>query len=220
MLYGLAIHTGSPELGLAIDNFAGERRAQTWNLGRDSSNYLHDRLAEFILPQTWPEIGFIAVAIGPGSFTGTRLGVVLARTLAQQLEIPLFGLSNLMAIAAAHTLDHRSEHSSLEHSSLEHPPAATIAIQMPAQRGQLYGAIYQRYAPNGYRAILPDQVLTPAAWQTELTHVPQAMQIEAPIDQGRYAASLLAIAHQQWQAGAQPHWAAVLPYYGQHPVSL
>lgn len=69
MLYGLAIHTGSPELGFAIDNFAGDQRAQTWNLGRDASSQLHDRLIEFIQPQTWQSLQFIAVAIGPGGFT-------------------------------------------------------------------------------------------------------------------------------------------------------
>lgn len=34
-----------------------------------------------------------------GSFTGTRLGVVTARILAQQLEVPLLGLSSLGTMA-------------------------------------------------------------------------------------------------------------------------
>ena len=42
--YGLAIHTTSPELGLAISNFGEYTRSQTWNLGRDLSNNLHQKL--------------------------------------------------------------------------------------------------------------------------------------------------------------------------------
>ena len=39
------------------------------------------------------------VATGPGGFTGTRLTVVLARTLAQQLQIPLHGFGSFLPMA-------------------------------------------------------------------------------------------------------------------------
>ncbi|NJN88459.1 MAG: tRNA (adenosine(37)-N6)-threonylcarbamoyltransferase complex dimerization subunit type 1 TsaB, partial [Leptolyngbyaceae cyanobacterium SL_7_1] len=92
--YALALHTSSSDLGLALSNFAGDRRSQTWDLGRQVSNYLHQYLQEFLSPQSWGDLAFLAVAIGPGSFTGTRIGVVTARTLAQQLNIPLFPISS------------------------------------------------------------------------------------------------------------------------------
>ena len=76
--YGLALHTTSPDLGLAIANFAGDIRSSTWELGLDLSSYLHQYLKEFLQPQTWSDLGFIAVAKGPGSFTATRIGVVTA----------------------------------------------------------------------------------------------------------------------------------------------
>ncbi|HAX80136.1 MAG TPA: tRNA (adenosine(37)-N6)-threonylcarbamoyltransferase complex dimerization subunit type 1 TsaB, partial [Cyanobacteria bacterium UBA11372] len=97
--YSLAIHTTSSELGLAISNFAGDSRCLVKDLGRELSTQLHQYLAEFIQPQSWADLAFIAVAKGPGSFTGTRIGVVTARTLAQQLEIPLFAISTLAAVA-------------------------------------------------------------------------------------------------------------------------
>ncbi len=130
MLYGLAIHTGSPELGFSIDNFAGDQRAQAWNLGREASSQLHDRLAQFIQPQTWQSLQFIAVAIGPGGFTGTRLGVVLARTLAQQLSIPLFGLSCLMTIAAAHQLEHSYDKSDRRSNARSARPTLRRDLQL------------------------------------------------------------------------------------------
>ncbi|MEG3862712.1 tRNA (adenosine(37)-N6)-threonylcarbamoyltransferase complex dimerization subunit type 1 TsaB, partial [Microcoleus sp. herbarium12] len=97
--YGLALHTSTPELGLAISNFSGDYRCQTWNLGRSLATDLHQHLVEFIRPQTWADLAFIAVAKGPGGFTGTRMGMVTARTLAQQLEIPVFTISTLAAVA-------------------------------------------------------------------------------------------------------------------------
>ncbi|MBE9029962.1 tRNA (adenosine(37)-N6)-threonylcarbamoyltransferase complex dimerization subunit type 1 TsaB [filamentous cyanobacterium LEGE 11480] len=201
MTYGLAIHTSSPELGFALDNFHGDQRAAAWNLGRESSTQMHDRLASFLPPQMWTDLAFVTVAIGPGGFTGTRLGVVLGRTLAQQLNIPLFGISSLMAIADAQMAE-----------------LDQIAIDMPAQRGAIYAAIYCRQAPAQYHSIFPDQVLQPDDWAQQLAQRAPLPKITAIAEQGRYAPNLLAIAHAQWQAGHQPNWSTVLPYYGQHPV--
>jgi tRNA threonylcarbamoyl adenosine modification protein YeaZ len=197
MSYGLAIHTSSPELGFAIDNFAGDRRVKTWNLGREVSNQLHDRLWEFLLPQTWTDLAFIAVAIGPGGFTGTRLGVVLARTLAQQLDIPLFGVSSLAAIA--------------------YDPMAAgaiIPVQMPAQRGEWYTAIYRADATP----VRGDAVMPIALWESELSDR-QLLPIDAPPEQGGFAPQVLAIAQSLYQSGGRSDWTTVLPYYGQHPVA-
>jgi tRNA threonylcarbamoyl adenosine modification protein YeaZ len=45
-------------------------------------------------------IGVIAVAVGPGSFTGIRIGLAMARALALALELPIVGVSSLEAFAA------------------------------------------------------------------------------------------------------------------------
>ncbi len=45
------------------------------------------------------EIELIVVGIGPGSYTGVRIGVTSARGLSQSLKIPLIGISSLDAIA-------------------------------------------------------------------------------------------------------------------------
>ena len=167
-IYGIALHTSSPDLGLAIANFATDSRQQVWPLGRDLSTHLHQILADFLAPQTWSDLAFIAVATGPGGFTGTRIGVVTARTLAQQLQIPLLGVSSLAAIAA-------------DHPATE----GTIAVQMPAQRGELYAAIYQKSA-TGLTALLPEMVLTGEAWQQRLSAWDTPYQlIEAEARPGR-----------------------------------
>ncbi|PSB31854.1 tRNA (adenosine(37)-N6)-threonylcarbamoyltransferase complex dimerization subunit type 1 TsaB [Stenomitos frigidus] len=207
--YGLAIHTASPDLGLAIDNFAGDDRAQVWPLGRDLSTHLHVHLADFLQPQTWTDLAFIAVAKGPGGFTGTRLGVVTARTLAQQLNMPLFAVSTLAALA---------------HASLANGAApdgqSHIAVQMPAQRGEVFGAIYQ-LSPAGLHTLLPDSVLSLATWQQTLTDWTAPYQlIQADGGLGSTVFSVLALAHEHWQQGLRPHWSEALPFYGQHPVTM
>jgi tRNA threonylcarbamoyl adenosine modification protein YeaZ len=200
--YGLAIHTSSPELGLAISNFAGDSRSSIWELGRSLSTHLHQYLAEFIQPQTWSDLAFIAVAKGPGGFTGTRIGVVTARTLAQQLDIPLFASSSLAAIAWSHQVE------------------GVIAVQMPAQRGQLFTAIYQATPGGlGLNPLLPNTVMSPERWQQTLANWSTPYQlIQAEGGLGASVSSLLELAYLDWKQGKRPDWSETLPFYGQHPV--
>lgn len=212
--YGLALHTNSPQLGLAISNFVDDTRRKTWDLGRELSTHLHQHLAEFLTPQTWADLAFIAVAKGPGSFTGTRIGVVTARTLAQQLDIPLFAISTLAALAWSHH--------SLTHRELQggHSEESVFALQMPAQRGQLFTAIYQA-SPNdsALTELLPDAIMTPHNWKQTLDTLELPYQlIDVPTDLGASVTSVLELAYLDWQQEKHPDWSMALPFYGQHPV--
>ena len=214
--YGLALHTSSPELGLALSNFAGDSRYCTWDLGRSLSTHLHQHLADFIQPQTWTDLAFIAVAKGPGSFTSTRIGLVTARTLAQQLGIPLFAISTLAAVAYSHCMD---EVSSLEKNAII-TQSLVKAVDLPAQRGQLFAAIYQFNQVNlELIELLPDTVLMPEVWQQKLAQLPTISSvIHAPTNLGTSVSSVLELAYLNWQQGKLPEWSEALPFYGQHPV--
>ncbi len=225
--YSLAIHTTSSELGLAISNFAGDSRCLVKDLGRELSTHLHQYLAEFIQPQTWADLGFIAVAKGPGSFTGTRIGVVTARTLAQQLEIPLFAISTLAAVA---WLQPRQSLADLvprlepgnEGREAEPPQVQEdIAVQLNAHRGELFTAIYQLSFDNsGLIERLPDNAIKPDVWQKTLDNWPHSYQlIKAENNLGASVLELLELAYLDWQKGLRPHWSEAIPFYGQHPVN-
>jgi tRNA threonylcarbamoyladenosine biosynthesis protein TsaB len=51
---------------------------------------------------TFPDIDRIAVTVGPGSFTGLRVGIAAARGIAMAAEKPAVGVSTLQAYAAPH----------------------------------------------------------------------------------------------------------------------
>lgn len=210
--YGLAIHTTSSELGIAVSNYAenlwgrfpsteffkreGDSRSNVWDLGRSLSTHLHYHLAEYIQPQTWADLDFIAVAKGPGSFTSTRIGVVTARTIAQQLDIPLFAISSLEAIARAEK------------------GVGAIAVQIPAQTNLVYAAIY-----SGETILLPDSLMTVEAWQKTLDTWQTPYQlIKAEDNLGATVTSVLEIAYLAWQKGDRPNWIDALPFYGRSPV--
>lgn len=209
MKYGLALHTSSPALGLAISRGEGsingisgdDVRCQTWDLGRETSNYLHPYLQKFIRPQTWQDLGWIAVANGPGGFTGTRLGVVTARTLGQQLDLPVFTISSLAAIV------------------WQLPHTGSIAISMPAQRGEVFAAVYNRNRQE-LTTILPETALSIADWEAQLDRLKPSHH--HPVAQSANLAEtvmgVLALARMAAARGGRPHWSMALPFYGQHPV--
>ena len=219
--YGLAIHSTTPELGLAMSNSTCDIRSGVWNLERELSSLMHQYLVEFIKPQTWSDLVFIAVAKGPGGFTGTRIGVVTARTLGQQLNIPVFAISTLAAVAWSQIRTNKAKiGGNIAPLFQEGWGDQVIAVQMPAQRGQIFAAIYQpTRISSGLSILLPDTVFTPEAWQEKLANWNSSYQlIEANSGLAASVTSILELAHLQWQSGSRPDWSEALPYYGQHPV--
>lgn len=76
------------------------------------------------------EIGLVSAGLGPGSFTGIRIGLSTAIGLAQTLRVPFAGISGLDALAHQHAY-----------------LGGRIGVMMDAQRGQVYYAEYA--SPRG-----------------------------------------------------------------------
>ncbi|MGN6466305.1 MAG: tRNA (adenosine(37)-N6)-threonylcarbamoyltransferase complex dimerization subunit type 1 TsaB [Rhizobiaceae bacterium] len=80
---------------------------------------------------TYKDLDRIGVSIGPGSFTGVRVGVATARGLALALDIPAVGVNSLEALAA---------------EAQAKLPDRVILAAIDGRRGDLYCAVH---APDG-----------------------------------------------------------------------
>lgn len=89
----LTIRTDRPkaEIGLFKD---GKRLAyKTWEAHRQLSETIHKQIQNLLISQgvDWKSLKGIICYEGPGSFTGLRIGITVANTLAYSLEIPVSG---------------------------------------------------------------------------------------------------------------------------------
>ena len=100
--YILAVHSSSETLGVAVHNLQDTPeiiKVKTFETGKHLSNNLFKCINELLPYKTWNQIARLAVATGPGGFTGTRLSIAMARTIAQQLECQLDGFSSFSLMA-------------------------------------------------------------------------------------------------------------------------
>jgi tRNA threonylcarbamoyladenosine biosynthesis protein TsaB len=111
------------------------------------------------------ELGALAVALGPGSFTGLRIGLALAKGLALAQKLPLVGIPTLDFLAAAQPL----------------APAPLVAV-LQAGRGRLAVGWYQ--VTEGQWKRRPSNVGLPSSSWTSSTEVltPQELseRIQSP----------------------------------------
>jgi tRNA threonylcarbamoyladenosine biosynthesis protein TsaB len=96
----LAIDAATQMLSLAL--YDGERvlAEETWRSANSHTVELVPSLVRMLERQrvSPAELRGIAVALGPGSFTGLRIGLSLAKGLALTLAIPLIGIPTLDAL--------------------------------------------------------------------------------------------------------------------------
>lgn len=88
----------------------------------------------------------IVVAKGPGSYTGVRIGVTLAKTLAWSLKLPISAVSSLEVLAA------NGRHFQ-----------GLICPLFDARRGQVYTGLYE-YQDGRLQSVLPDQNVLLTDW--------------------------------------------------------
>jgi tRNA threonylcarbamoyladenosine biosynthesis protein TsaB len=98
----------------------------------------------------WSDVESIAVGIGPGTFTGLRIGVATARALGQSLRVRLRPVSSLEVLAVAVAAETGSE---------QRPLLSLI----DARRGQVFVGLYERADPSPLKLapIWPPEVMDP-----------------------------------------------------------
>jgi tRNA threonylcarbamoyladenosine biosynthesis protein TsaB len=92
----LAFDTSAAHCAAALlsgDHLRARRRE---DMTRGQAERLMPMLAEMLAAEalTWSDVGLLAVGIGPGNFTGIRIGVAAARGLALGLGVPAMGVSS------------------------------------------------------------------------------------------------------------------------------
>ncbi len=100
----LAIDTATRNAGVALYNADGIQAEITW---RSRDNHTVELTPQIVHLLELAKVGkkdlkAIGVALGPGSFTGLRVGMSVAKGLAFALSIPIIGIPTLDAIAYAH----------------------------------------------------------------------------------------------------------------------
>jgi len=96
----VAIESASTDVSLALARTDGTLLAEAgWSSDRRQGHEILPRLLDLLGEHAIPINGVsgVAVGIGPGSFTGLRVGMSLAKGLALALAVPLVGVPSLRA---------------------------------------------------------------------------------------------------------------------------
>lgn len=96
----------------------------------------------------------IVVAKGPGSYTGVRIGVTIAKTLAWTLNIPLVGISSLEILA----------------SGTGRYFDGNVSPLFDARRGQVYTGLY-RFSDGKLEIVEQDQLVMAVDWAVKLAEM-------------------------------------------------
>jgi tRNA threonylcarbamoyladenosine biosynthesis protein TsaB len=206
----LAIDTSADRAGLAL--FDGERLWEcAWPAGRAQTTQVPPRIAALLAEAglTTADLGGVVVAIGPGTFTGLRVGLSLGKGLSMAHGIPIVGVPTLEATALPWIAAGR----------------AVVAV-LPAGRGRL---VWQRFSPQvvggGPVNGTPDELLAalgdapvdavvgelPEALREALATAPVPVLAEPGLTSRIGAVALLG--HRRLAAGETDDLAALEPVY-------
>jgi len=162
----LAIETSTPVTRVVVlDGETGKVRAADEAISeRHSSNLL--RLCVSALEQAAlavGDLGAVACGAGPGSFTGLRVGLAVAKGLALPRNLPLLAVSSLEALA----LD-------LCAASAD---GAWVLPCIDGGKGQVFAALFERVGSNDVIARSPDWSVLPSALPAQLPSANGASQV-------------------------------------------
>lgn len=206
--------------GIALYDQNGLHVEQTW---RSSANHTVELMPSIVrackqqglAPSALTAVG---ASLGPGSFTGLRVGLSVAKGLALALNIPVLGVPTLDATAYAHS-----------HETL---PVCAI---LPAGRGRWCVAFYQTIAGDWQRrsdyalmntddlvAALQEPALVCGELDVQLVRelrrvTPREVVIASPASAARRTGYLAELAWQRFVAGERDDLASLSPIYLRRP---
>jgi tRNA threonylcarbamoyladenosine biosynthesis protein TsaB len=150
----LAIETSGAVGSVALLDSPRVLAEQELELGRRHGQELIPAIHRLLsgCRRTARDVELVAVSVGPGSYTGLRVGVVCAKTLGYSTECRLAAVDTFHAIA--------------DNSP---PDVSTIEIIGDAQRGDLFRAKYTRTAHAKWRCDAGTNVIAAEAWAASLS---------------------------------------------------
>lgn len=139
----LMIDTATTRLSVALSEDGAIQAEATVMVSKNHAVTLMPMIEQLMTAVKWTpaDLERILVTTGPGSYTGIRIGVTTAKTLAYTLQIPLVGVSALHLMAAAPNTD------------------LPVVSLIDARRGNAYVGHYQHNA-----AVSPDVHASVEAW--------------------------------------------------------
>lgn len=211
----LAIDTSTRTVGIALYDGTQVLGEVVWN----SRDYHTVELAPAVFEilrrgQVDPgDLKVLAVATGPGSFTGLRIGLAFAKGLCLARHLPLIGIPTLDSVAAAQPVQ-----------------ALPLAAVLQAGRGRL-ALVWYRNAGDGWQAEGPPRVTTAgelaakirgrtivcgeleAAERQRLARRFRNVHLASPAQCVRRPGLLAEIAWRRWQAGQVDAPQSLAPVY-------
>lgn len=148
----LGIESATVQIGCAIGGHEGVLASAHSAKGKRHAENLTPQV-EFLCRQAQvelSEIGLVAVDVGPGLFTGLRVGISTAKAIAFALRVPMIGVSSLDLLAFPMRFSPR-----------------LIVAAIDARRGELFYAFY-RQVPGGVQRVTEHTVGSPDDLASEL----------------------------------------------------
>jgi tRNA threonylcarbamoyladenosine biosynthesis protein TsaB len=141
----LGIEAATQQVGCAVGGVEGVFASFHLARGRRHAEALAPAIQEVCRAAgvALEEISVVAVDVGPGLFTGLRVGIATAKAMAFALRVPMIGLSSLDLLA------HQVRHS-----------GRLIVPVIDARRGEVFWATY-RHVPGGIQRLTEPRVGSP-----------------------------------------------------------
>ena len=211
----LALDTSSRTTGLALYDGVQVLSESVWTSRDHHTVELAPSIADMLARAGTQVAGLeaLAVALGPGSFTGLRIGLALAKGLALARQLPLVGIPSLDPLAASQPVI-----------------AGRLAAVLRAGRGRLATGWYQAVegAWQSTKKIevltaqeLAQRIQTPTQVCGELSEEERrvlsrkrkTVLLASPAQSVRRPAFLAELAWSRWQAGLVDEPATLAPLY-------
>ncbi|HVC94200.1 MAG TPA: tRNA (adenosine(37)-N6)-threonylcarbamoyltransferase complex dimerization subunit type 1 TsaB [Pirellulales bacterium] len=137
---------------LAGDTLLGELAL---NPDQRSARSLAPAIRDLLFQCGWQagDVELLAVTVGPGSFTGLRVGVTTAKTFAYAVGAKAIGLNTLSVVASQVPGD---------------VPGEMLAVAMDAQRSELFAATFRRGAAGSMESISEAAIVNRDDWLASL----------------------------------------------------